>query len=64
MKGIMSKGEPINEYLQFVEWARIARKDIEPDYSFEFFQSLYEACLDQDYRDAANGYVSELSPVW
>ena len=64
MKGIMSKNRPVDEYLQFVEWARVARKAIDPSYSLDFFNSLYEACLDQDYRDAANGYTSEFSPVW
>ena len=64
IKGTMSKNQPINEYLSFVEWARIARKDILPDYSKQFFESLYEACREEDGRDAANGYISELSPVW
>lgn len=64
MKGVISKNRPVNEYLQFVEWARVARKAIDPCYSLDFFNSLYEACIDQDYRDAANGYTSDLSPVW
>ena len=64
MKGVISKNQPINEYLSFVEWARIARKDISPDYSKQFFESLYEACREEDGRDAASGYTSEYSPVW
>ena len=64
MKGIMSKRQPINEYLSFVEWARISRKDISPEYSKQFFESLYDACREEDARDAAYGYISDLSPVW
>lgn len=64
MKGVMFKGQPIDEYLSFVEWARVARKDISPDYSKQFFESLYDACREEDARDAAYGYISDLSPVW
>ena len=60
MAGYKSKSAVIDEYLEFVEYSRRKRLDIDAPRSYSFWQSLLMECqlLDMSPMD------SEITPVW
>lgn len=60
MAGYKSKSTVIDEYLEFVEYSRRKRLDIDAPHSYSFWQSLLMECrlLDMSSMD------SEITPVW
>lgn len=64
MAGYKSKSAPISEYLAFVEWARLERKQIDADCSYGYWKSLQSSIYYDLMKDEISGFDSEITPVY